>query len=190
MERIDCPRNKYVARVLEENIPQIIRANADCIEDFEIDDIMLSAMTNNTIIGIPCENKTLLGGWQFKYDGDWNPYFTSDIYDKLKFHGPPPDEGTPIYFINATDSRGDYELGKYNKLIVSGGALTFLAPDCVIFYTCPMLKDAFVGYADYLVRRKTEYGNDYKRHWEIKSVLNLNKGLYIPCKPNIELFEK
>lgn len=190
MDRIECPRNEYVAKVLEDNLPQILKAKADCIEDFEIDDIMLSAVTNNTIIGIPCENKTLLGGWQFKYDDEWNPYFTEDIYDKLKFHGLPPEQGTPIYFINATDSKGDYSKGKYQKLIISGASLTFFGPDCVIFYTCKMMQDAFLGYADYFVRRKTEYGRDYKRYWETKSILDLNKGLYIPCSPPLDLFEK
>ena len=190
MIKIDCNRNKYVASVLEDKVPQIERAVADCTENFDIDDIMLSARTNNVIIGVPCENKALLGGWKFKYDGEWNPYFTTDIYHKLRFKEEPPEEGTPIYFINATDANGDYSNGKYQRLIDNNAALTFVAPDCIIFYTSRMLDSAFCGFADYYVRHRTEYGHDYRRFWETKAILNLNKGLYIPCDPPLEMFEK
>jgi hypothetical protein len=179
-----------VAKILVEKVAQIFRATADCSENYSIDDVWFSAWTNNKIIGVPCECKTLKGGYQFKYDEEWNTYFTDDIYHKLKFHSEPPESGAPIYFINATDAYGDYEKGKYNKLIVSGAGLTFLAPDSIIFYTNHMLKDAFCGYADYYVRHRTEYGNNNKRLWETKALIRLDKGLYIPCSPPIEMFEK
>lgn len=190
MVKIDCAANRYVAQILEEKVVPIFRATADCTENYGIDDIWFSAGTEERYCGVPLENKTLKGGWKFKYDGTWNPYFTDDIYHKLKFHSEPPESGTPIYFINATDAYGDYEKGKYNKLIVSGAGLTFLAPDCIIFYTAHMLEKAFLGYADYYVRHRTEYGHNNKRLWETKAILNLNRGLYIPCEPPIEMFEK
>ena len=191
MYKVDCERNLYIAKVLEESVPQIIRAVADCEENFDVDDVAVSALTKNNLIGFPVECKTLLGGWQFQYSGAWNTYFTEDIYDKLKFHSLPPEEGkTPIYFINATDAKGDYTKGKWQKVLDAKGGLCFFAPDCVIFYTNPMLVNAFVGYADYFSCRKTEYGHNYSRHWETKALIDLSKGLYIPCQPDIKLFEK
>lgn len=190
MIRIDCQANKFVAKTLQEKIPQIIRATADCTETFGIDDVMFSAGTEDNYIGVPCENKTLKGGWKFKYDGDWNNYFTIDIYNKLDFKNDAPPAGTPIYFINATNAYGDFSKGKYHKLIENHASLTFLGPDSIIFYTWKMLESAFLGYADYYVRHTTEYKGNNKRLWETKSVLDLSKGLYIPCQPPIDLFEK
>lgn len=190
MLKIDCKANQYIAKVLEEKVNPIFRAKADCEENYGIDDIMFSAGTKDRFVGVPCECKTLKGGWKFKYGGEWNEYFTIGIYNKLVFKKDPPIVGTPIYFINATDAYGDYSKGKYQKLIDNNASLTFLAPDCIIFYTEKMLEKAFLGYADYYVRHKTEYGGNNKRLWETKAILDLSKGLYIPCDPPIELFEK
>jgi len=190
MIRVDCKSNKYVAEMLQEKVAPIFRATADCHETYGIDDIMFSAGTEDNFIGVPCENKTLKGGWQFKYDGDWNPYFTTAIYNKLTFKGDPPLAGTPIYFINATDAKGDFKKGKYQKLIDNHASLTFFGPDGILFYTWKMLQDAFVGYADYYVRHTTEFGGKNNRLWETKAVIRLDKGLYIPCTPPIDLFEK
>jgi hypothetical protein len=190
MIRIDCQANKYVANTLETRVPLIFRAVADCTETYGIDDIWYSAGTEANYAGFPCENKTSKGGWKFKYDDDWNEYFTCGIYNKLDFKGEPPAVGTPIYFINATDAYGNYERGKFSKLLDNKASLTFFAPDCIIFYTWKMLEDAFMGYADYYVKHTTEFGGYNKRRWETKAILNLNKGLYIPCDPPIELFEK
>lgn len=190
MIRIECAANQYVAKVLEEKVEPIFRATADCIETFGVDDIMFSAGTEDNFVGVPCECKTLKGGYQFQYDGDWNPYFTTGIYNKLDFKGVPPSPGTPIYFINATDSKGDYAKGKYKKILENKGALTFFAPDCIILYTNKMLEKAFCGYADYYVRHTTEFGKDYNRKWETKALIRLDMGLYIPCNPPIEYFEK
>ena len=189
MIKTDCRANQFVASILP-TIPPIFRAKADCTENYWIDDVMFSAGTEEHYIGVPCENKTLKGGWQFKYDGDWNPYFTCGIYNKLSFKKEPPTAGTPIYFINATDAYGDFANGKYQKLIDNKAALTFLGPDCVILFTCKMLERAFCGYADYYVRHTTEFGGKNKRLWETKAVLDISKGLYIPCNPPIDIFEK
>ena len=190
MLKIDCKANQFIAKTLQEKVDIIFRATADCEENYGIDDIWFSAGTEERYVGVPCECKTLKGGWKFKYDDDWNIYFTTGIYNKLNFKKDRPDAGTPIYFINATDAYGNYEKGKYQKILDNKAALTFLAPDCIIFYTAKMLERAFLGYADYYVKHRTEYGGNNKRLWETKAVLNLNKGLYIPCNPPIELFEK
>ena len=190
MIRIDCEANKYVAQVLQERVQPIFRATADCTESFWVDDIMFSAGTEQNYIGVPCENKSIKGGFQLKYDGEWNNYFTTGIYNKLDFKGVPPEVGTPIYFINAVDANGDFKKGKYQKLIDNHASLTFFAPDGILFYTPKMLEEAFCGYADYFVRHTTEFGSDYSRRWETKALIRLDKGLYIPCNPPIEYFEK
>ena len=189
MVRIDCARNQFVAKNLL-RVEPIIRATADCEETFGVDDIWYSAGTEDNYAVFPCENKTLLGGYQFKYEGDWNPYFEIGIYNKLNFHKDQPDAGTPIYFVNATDAYGDYAKGKFQKLIDNKASLTFFAPDCIILYTYKMLEDAFLGYADYYVSHTTEYGNNKRRRWETKAIIDLSQGIYIPCDPPIELFEK
>jgi hypothetical protein len=190
MVKVDCAINKYVAQQLKENYEWIINATADCTENFGIDDIMFSAGTEENYIGVPCEVKSIKGGWQLKYDDDWNNYFTCGIYNKLTFHKEPPTVGTPIYFINATDYRGDYSKGKYQKLLENHACLVYIAPDGMIIFSPKELKNAFVGYADYFVRHTTEYGKNNKRLWETKAVLDLSQGTYVPCNPPIELFEK
>lgn len=190
MLRRDCAANQYVANILVEKVEPIFRATADCIESFDVDDIVYSAGTDDSFIAVPCECKTLKGGYQFQYSGDWNTYFTTGIYNKLVFKGVRPDVGTPIYFVNATDSSGDFAKGKYRKILDSHGSLTFLAPDCILFYTKEMLEKAFCGYADYYVRRTTEFGGNWNREWEPKALIRLDMGLYIPCNPPTELFRK
>lgn len=190
MYKIDCTLNQFVAKTLRENYEWIINATAECTENFKVDDVMFSAGTEENYVAIPMEVKSIKGGWQLKYDGDWNPYFTTGIYNKLDFKGVPPEVGTPIYFINATDVHGDFSKGKYQKLIDNHACLAYIAPDGILLFSSKTLQDAFCGYADYLVSHTTEYGNNHKRHWETKSVLNLNKGIYIPCNPPLELFLK
>ena len=191
MIRIDCQANKYVAKTIKETYPWVLNAIADCYEDYSIADVMFSAGTEENYIGVPLEVKTIKGGFQLKYDGEWNNYFTIGIYNKLNFKDDAPPAGTPIYFINATDAYGNYEKGKYQKLLNHHACLAYLAPDGILIFSCKSLEEAFCGYADYYVRHTTEYGNKYgKRLWETKSVLNLDKGIYIPCNPPLELFEK
>lgn len=191
MIKVDCQANEFVAETLKKTYSWILNAKADCRENFWIDDVMFSAGTEESYIGVPLEVKTIKGGFQLKYDGEWNNYFTCGIYNKLNFKCEPPEAGTPIYFINATDANGDFSKGKYQKLIDNHACLAYLAPDGLLLYSWKNLEDAFCGYADYYVRHTTEYGSKYKNKlWETKSVLNLNKGVYIPCNPPIELFEK
>lgn len=190
MIKSDCSANKYVADKIKETYEWILNATADCRENFWIDDVMFSAGTEDNYIGVPMEVKTLKGGWQFKYDGEWNDYFTCGIYNKLTWKAESPEVGTPIYFINATDAHGDFKNGKYTKLVDNHACLSFLGPDGIILYSWKNLQDAFAGYADYLVRHTTEFGRNNKRLWETKAVLRLDRGVYIPCNPPIELFEK
>ncbi len=188
MKKVDCERNNFVAQTLKEKYEWIINATADCQENYGIDDVMFSAGTEDNFIGVPLEVKSIKGGFQLKYEGEWNPYFVCGIYNKLVFKGSRPADGTAVYFINATDAHGDFEKGKYQKLLDNHACLAFLAPDGILMFSPKDLKEAFVGYADYYVRHTTEYKKYGKRDWETKAVLCLEKGTYIPCNPPTELF--
>ena len=85
MYKKDCVANKYVASALVNTYEWIVNATAECEEDYSVGDVVFSALTDDTLSRHELENKRILGGWQIKYDGEWNPYFTHDIYFKLKF---------------------------------------------------------------------------------------------------------
>ena len=179
MVKVDCAINKAIASALLETYPWIIGAEADCTENYEIDDIMISAGTLVTYTGIPIEAKSIKGGWQIKYEGEWNPYFTKEIYKKLKPQGDFLKEGEPIYFINQY---------KYERLMKSKNAcLVYAAPDGMLIYDHKSLREALLGYADYYVKHTTEFANAH-RSWETKAILDMTKAKYLPYNFSKELF--
>lgn len=180
MLRVECEANKYIASALVCAYSWITNATASCEEDYTVGDVVFSAMTNGALSQYFLECKRLMGGYQLKYDGQWNTYFTSDIYHKLKFEALPPEEGTPIYFINDT---------KFNRILEAHACLCFLAPDGLLIYNHKELKEAFLCYADYYVRHTTQFGNRHMS-WERKAILNLDGGTYIPLNPPKKLFLK
>lgn len=181
MVRVDCAINKYVANFLKETYDWVLDASADCVESFGLDDIMISAGTIDSYTGIPVESKSIKGGWQIKKEGEWNDYFTSGIYNKLRFEGESLSSGTPIYFVNQT---------KYKRLMDTPGAcLVYAAPDGILLYNHKQLKEAFKGYADYYVKHTTELG-DRHMQWETKALLDMSKAKYLPWNAPKELFEK
>lgn len=180
MQKIDCEANRYVASALVYVYTWVTNATADCEEDFSVADVVFSAMTDGELSQHLLENKRIMGGYQLKYDGKWNNYFTSDIYDKLKFHTLSPEEGTPIYFVNDT---------KWDRLLDAHACLCFLAPDGMLLFSQKELKEAFLGYADYFVSHTTQFSNK-KRRWERKAILDLSKGSYVMLNPPMHLFIK
>ena len=176
----DYEANRYIASVLVIIYPWITNATAPCEEDYSVGDVVFSAMTDEGLVEHQLESKRIMGLYQLKYSGQWNTYFTADIYDKLKFQTLPPEEGTPIYFVNES---------KWNRLLDAHACLCFLAPDGMILFSHKELKEAFLCYADYYVSRTTQFG-DKKKSWEKKAVLNLSKGAYVPLNPPLELFKK
>lgn len=189
MVKIDCQANRYIASALPIVYDWIIAAKADCEEDFTIADITFSAITGKgEIKGFDLEAKRIMGGWQLKYDGEWNQYFTSEIYHKLKFDTDVV-SGHPIYFVNATDAYGNFENGKWKKLIDANACLCYLAPDGILMFSPKTLKEAFIGFADYYVKHTTQFSNK-KMRWERKAVISLEKGAYVPLSPPLDLFEK
>lgn len=189
MLKIDCKANEYVASALPLVYEWIIAAKADCEEDYTVRDVVFSAITeDNNVLGFDLENKRIMGGWQLKYNNQWNPYFTSEIYNKLRFESH-VESGHPIYFVNATDAYGNFENGKWKKLLDSHACLCYLAPDGLLLFSPKALKEAFIGYADYYVKHTTQFNNK-KMLWEKKAVISLEKGAYVPLNPPLYLFEK
>lgn len=97
MYKSDCEINTWVASWMVGNYDWVTDATADCEENYMTDDIAFSASTSSGhIIAKQMEVKSIKGKWQFKYDGLWNPYFSTDnpdgIVRKMMFGNvPPPD---------------------------------------------------------------------------------------------------
>lgn len=97
MHKTDCDRNTWVASSMMGIYDWVTNATADCVEDYLPYDILFSASTaSGHIIPHKMEVKSITGGFQFKYDGQWNNYFSTDnpdgIVRKMMFGNvPPPD---------------------------------------------------------------------------------------------------
>lgn len=185
--KIDYNRNRYVAEQLVKAFPgRIIAASATTDENYDVDDIWFtSATVFDILVPHKLENKTIKK-YCMKENGEFREWFRRDIY--AKFENTDIQSGTPVYFINATDKYGNYDNGKWKKVVDAGACLSFLAADGILLFSPHTLKEAFMGYADYPVSHTSEFG----RHWdrkvlEKKAVIDLTKGTFIPCNPPREL---
>ena len=97
MRKTDCEINNWVASWMIDTYDWVMDATADCEENYKVDDIVFTGCTKSgDIIIKQQEVKSLKGGFQFKYDGMWNNYFSTSnpdgIMRKMKFgNTPPPD---------------------------------------------------------------------------------------------------
>ena len=179
--------NEYIAQVLVNTYPgRILAASAVTEENYGVDDIWFTASTSSVY---PMECKRIKGGYGFMEDGEFRDYFSRDIYKKLRFETDIT-SGTPVYFVNAEDRYGNEDNGKWARLMVSGACLSFLAADGMVIYNPEELREALVGFADYLVSHTSEFGKKGERHWERKAVVDLSKGTFIPCNPPDEILKK
>lgn len=191
-KKTDYSANLFVADLLEQTWPDCIKASVNEYENYGINDIDLSAFTDNFLhyTYYPLESKTIKGGYNFFEDGVWRNYFMKDIYKKLLFnYGTILETGTPLYFVNA-ESKYKSDEGKWQKLISNNACLSFLAGDALIIFSPRALREAFKGYADYFVSHTTEFGRKEKRRPEKKALLDLSKGHIILCNPPKELLTK
>lgn len=95
MLKKDCEINNWTATWLKTNYDWISNATADCEENYDIDDVVFSATTiSGDIIPKKLEVKSIKGGFQLKYDGEWNDWFSTDnpngIIKKMNFSNTPP----------------------------------------------------------------------------------------------------
>lgn len=95
MYKTDCEINTWVASWMVDTYDWITNATADCEENFQVDDVVFSAATSSgEVIRKLAEVKSIKGGYQLKYDGQWNNYFSTDnpkgITKKMRFGNTPP----------------------------------------------------------------------------------------------------
>ena len=95
MHKTDCEINNWVASWMVGEYDWVSNATADCEENFGVDDVVFSATTKSGDIVVRCaEVKSIKGGFNFKYDGQWNNWFSTmnpdGIMKKLKFGNTPP----------------------------------------------------------------------------------------------------
>ena len=95
MFKVDCEINSWISKWLVEEYSWITNATADCEENYDVDDVVFSAVTKSgDIVGKYAEVKSIKGGFNFKYDGEWNNYFSTDnpngIIKRMMFGNVPP----------------------------------------------------------------------------------------------------
>lgn len=186
MQKVDCDSNRWLAEalVLLSGETNVFAATADCEENFQVDDLWISAYTTSgNWVGLPLENKTIKGGFQLKYEGEWNPYFSTanpkGISRKISSETP---ENKYVYFINSS---------KFERLIENNACLAYLAPDGFLLFSPKSLRKAYLGEIWYLNKSHTEeFGQGYSPHYELKALLNLEEGRYYKVKGPYEIFQK
>ena len=181
----DYPINTWVASAICTHVPVIIAAEAREQEDYEVADIDMSAATIHNPAGFkyyPLEVKRIMGGYNFKEDGEWRSFFTQDYYSRLSFEDSAITSGSPIWIVNAEDRTGGKDNAKFHKLIENKACLAFVAGDGIVLFSPKTLKKALVGYAYWFGTHTTQFRDKQVRK-EKKAVLDLSKGLFIPCKP-------
>ena len=186
-KKVDCESNNWLADalVILSGMTKVFAASADCEENYDVDDLWISAWTNSgNWVALPLENKTIKGGFQLKYDGQWNDYFSVENPKGIvkKLSGDTIPETGFIYFINSS---------KYNKLVANNCCLAYLAPDGFILFSPRRLRKAYIGNAWYLNKSHTEEISPwYSPHWEEKALINLEKGTYYHIQGPKEIFKK
>lgn len=190
-KKSDYSANLFVAELLQSTWPTI-KADVPQYENFDVNDINLSAYTDNFLhyTYYPLENKTIKGGYNFFEEGEWRTYFTCDIYRKLYFEDTAITSGIPVYFINATNQKGNFSKGKYQKILDAHGCLSFLAGDACLLFSPSALKEAFIGYATTFVSHTSEIGEKGPRIPEKKAVLDLSKAYILYCDTPKDILSK
>lgn len=187
MRKVDCESNNWLAEALVvlSSVTNVFSATADCNENYNVDDLWISAYTTSgNWVALPLENKTIKGGFQLKYDGQWNDYFSVENPNGImkKLSGDTIPQQGHIYFINSS---------KYNKLVANNCCLAYLAPDGFILFSPKSLRKAFLGMAWYKNKSHTEeFGEWYNPHWEEKAIINLEAGTYYHIQGPKEIFNK
>jgi hypothetical protein len=115
----------------------------------------------------------------------WDPDSFTPEYAEM----PEEWKGKHIYMLNAEDKYHRVHNSKFYKMINAHACLCYVAPDGLIFFNPTKLKDAVLGYAWYQVKSHTEeFGEKRQPVWELKVILDLDKGSYHPATPPKELF--
>ena len=94
MFKTDCNINNLVGGYMLNTYEWIIKVEVNCQENYGVDDIVFYILTKTgEIIKRVAEVKSIKGGFNFKYDGEWNNWFNLDnpngIAKKMKFGNVP-----------------------------------------------------------------------------------------------------
>lgn len=95
MYKVDCEINTWTASWIEDNYDWVSSASADCTENYNVDDVVFTAVTKSgDKVVRSMEIKSLKGGFQLKYGDEWNEWFSTDnpngVLKRMKFGNVPP----------------------------------------------------------------------------------------------------
>ena len=117
----------------------------------------------------------------------WEPNSFTPEYRQL----PEEWENKHIYILNAEDKYHRVHNGKFYKVVENNACLCYVAPDGLILFNPKTLRKAVLGYAWFRNSSHTEeFNKDNVPCWELKVIIDLEKGSYHPANPPKELFNK
>lgn len=186
-KKVDFKTNNFVAETLVEIYPWMIAASASSEENYDIDDVVFTARTPSDLIKEgKMEVKTIKKC--LKSGKNWNKWYdlSNDKGIMSKIYCLPPCATTAdtCYILNAEDYYGNLCNSKWSKMIKEEAYLTYLAKDGLLIFTPEQLKEAFLGVAYYLNASHgtnlNPYHDKFSPHYELKALINLNKGKWIP----------
>lgn len=95
MYKTDCEINNWVSSCMVSDFDYVVSATANCEENWKVDDIHFQVINKDgDIEDRIAEVKSIKGGFNFKYDGQWNNWFSTmnpdGIIRKMKFGNTPP----------------------------------------------------------------------------------------------------
>lgn len=225
MYKIDCGINQYVAEFLKTNYSFIIDAEADCNENYGVDDVRYTGTTSTNKIKIGnLEVKSLKNNFYLKNENnEFNPYFNTsnkygitskmlfgnvpywpvfplnlpEYFNSLKYIPKPTKDEIPpyilnknVYILNAEDKNHNPSNSKIYKMWLNKTGLVYIAQDGLIIFNFQQLQQAFLGYAWFLNKSHTkEYNPIYDPHYELKALIDLDKGSYYKINIDKELFK-
>jgi hypothetical protein len=219
MLKTDYEINCEVGNFIKDNFDFVTDVYVHKDEDMKHFDLEYTASTkSNKLKEYQMEVKSIKFKTLKDDEGNFNRYFTNDIYGKLLFGNTPDDdyntnnlpkywneepiyksppidmrEGKPIYILNASDLNGNIHNSKWHYITNNKYSFSYVSSDGILLFNPKQLEDAFIGYAWYKnSSHTTEIKNYYNKGpvWELKALIDLSKGSYYKHNFNKNLFRK
>lgn len=187
--RQDYDRLKYVSGKLREIYPQIQDIYFSENEDFGID-LSISATTHTGCTEVKSLSHKFgaITGDYFTYSATTDPTKwrwcktgrTQEDIEEDETPYPIELKDKRVVILNATDKWGNTNNGKLGKLLRTNAGLIYLAQDGILSFSPRQLKDAIITYGYLKCRHTKEIPNSRECHWELKVLLDIDRGKYIP----------
>lgn len=120
---------------------------------------------------------------------EWTATMTEEEMDNDSTPIPDNIKGKRIYYLNATAWDNTTANAKSRKLFSKGNYyLIYLGRDGLLIFNPKQLRKAFLGYAWNKVTHTEDIkGGDKKKRWELKTMLDMDKGTFIskPTPPEL-----